>query len=196
MRRRARTDLDEPGAQRGGMDDRGKWHYRNLATYITNYPQGAYEDFDGEPDVQIDRVDLTTVHKTKGLEWRVAFVPSLAKRRFPSSMTGRQRKTGTGHRLAVSRVGQRLRGHAPAAAAERRADRPRRRFGTTHALVQRARRLPVVRIRIPAAQAAPWSSANRSWWRRFATMSSFGRSCSRERPWVLIVWQFGQRAII
>jgi DNA helicase-2/ATP-dependent DNA helicase PcrA len=91
VRRRSRPDPDEPGTQRGGTD-RGEWYYRNLATYITNYAQGAYEDFDGEPDVQVDAVDLTTVHKAKGLEWRVVFVPSLTKRRFPSSMTGRQRK--------------------------------------------------------------------------------------------------------
>jgi DNA helicase-2/ATP-dependent DNA helicase PcrA len=90
VRRRSRPDPNEPGTQRGGTD-RGEWYYRNLATYITNYAQGAYEDFDGEPDVQVDAVDLTTVHKAKGLEWRVVFVPSLTKRRFPSSMTGRQR---------------------------------------------------------------------------------------------------------
>jgi DNA helicase II / ATP-dependent DNA helicase PcrA len=91
VRRRSRPDPDDPGAQRGGTD-RGPWYYANLATYIINYAQGAYEDFDGEPDVQVDAVDLTTVHKAKGLEWRVVFVPSLTKRRFPSSMTGRQRK--------------------------------------------------------------------------------------------------------
>lgn len=52
----------------------------------------AYEDFDGEPDLtSVDAVDLTTVHKAKGLEWRAVFVPSLTKNRFPSSMTGRRR---------------------------------------------------------------------------------------------------------
>jgi DNA helicase-2/ATP-dependent DNA helicase PcrA len=90
VRRRSRPDPDEPGAQRGGQD-RGLWYYRNLAVYIANYANGAYEDFDGEPDVQVDAVDLTTVHKAKGLEWRVVFVPSLTNRRFPSSMTGRSR---------------------------------------------------------------------------------------------------------
>ncbi|MGH3303273.1 MAG: ATP-dependent helicase, partial [Streptosporangiaceae bacterium] len=89
VRRRSRPDPDEPGAQIGGQD-RGSWYYGNLAIYISNYAKGAYEDFDGEPDVQVDAVDLTTVHKAKGLEWRVVFVPSLTSRRFPSSMTGRQ----------------------------------------------------------------------------------------------------------
>ncbi|MGH3265474.1 MAG: PD-(D/E)XK nuclease family protein, partial [Trebonia sp.] len=88
VRRRSRPDPDEPGAQRGGQD-RGAWYYRNLAIYVTNYAHGAYEDFDGEPDVQVDAVDLTTVHKAKGLEWRVVFVPSLTGKRFPSSHTGR-----------------------------------------------------------------------------------------------------------
>jgi DNA helicase II / ATP-dependent DNA helicase PcrA len=88
VRRRSRPDPDEPGTQRGGQD-RGTWYYHNLATYITNYARGAYEDFDGEPDVQTDAVDLTTVHKAKGLEWRVVFVPSMTKNRFPSSKTGR-----------------------------------------------------------------------------------------------------------
>jgi DNA helicase II / ATP-dependent DNA helicase PcrA len=89
VRRRSRPDPDEPGAQIGGQD-RGNWYYGNLAIYISNYAKGAYEDFDGEPDVEVDAVDLTTVHKAKGLEWRVVFVPSLTSRRFPSSMTGRQ----------------------------------------------------------------------------------------------------------
>jgi DNA helicase-2/ATP-dependent DNA helicase PcrA len=90
VRRRSRPDPDEPGAQIGGQD-RGSWYYGNLAIYISNYAKGAYEDFDGEPDVLVDAVDLTTVHKAKGLEWRVVFVPSLTKSRFPSSKTGRPR---------------------------------------------------------------------------------------------------------
>ena len=88
IRRRSRPDPDQPGAQIGGQD-RGTWYYGNLAIYVANYAKGAYEDFDGEPDVLVDAVDLTTVHKAKGLEWRVVFVPSLTKNRFPSSRTGR-----------------------------------------------------------------------------------------------------------
>lgn len=88
LARRSRPDPEEPGAQRGGQD-RGIWYYRNLAIYIANYANGAYEDFDGEPDVHVDAVDLTTVHKAKGLEWRAVFVPSLTRNRFPSSKTGR-----------------------------------------------------------------------------------------------------------
>ena len=63
----------------------------NLAIHIANYAKGAHEDFDGEPDVSVDAVDLTTVHKAKGLEWPVVFLPSLTNRRFPSSKTGQAR---------------------------------------------------------------------------------------------------------
>ena len=90
VRRRSKPDADQPGSQIGGQD-RGAWYYGNLAIYIANYAKGAYEDFDGEPDLSVDAVDLTTVHKAKGLEWRVVFVPSLTKSRFPSSKTGRPR---------------------------------------------------------------------------------------------------------
>jgi DNA helicase-2/ATP-dependent DNA helicase PcrA len=87
VRRRARPDADVVGEQVGGQD-RGDWYYKNLAIHIVNYAQGAYEDFDGEADIELDAVDLTTVHRAKGLEWPVVFVPSMTARRFPSSKTG------------------------------------------------------------------------------------------------------------
>lgn len=85
--RRSRPDATTPGEQVGGQD-RGVWYYQWLAIHIANYAKGAYADFDGEPDVTVDAVDLTTVHQAKGLEWPVVFVPSLTSRRFPSSKTG------------------------------------------------------------------------------------------------------------
>jgi DNA helicase II / ATP-dependent DNA helicase PcrA len=87
VRRRARPDPDVPGEQVGGQD-RGVWYYRNLALHIINYAQGAYEGFDGEADFELDAVDLTTVHRAKGLEWPAVFVPSVTAKRFPSSRTG------------------------------------------------------------------------------------------------------------
>jgi DNA helicase II / ATP-dependent DNA helicase PcrA len=90
VRRRSRPDPDSAGQQIGGQD-RGSWYYTNLAIHIANYAKGAYEDFDGEPDVSVDAVDLTTVHKAKGLEWPVVFIPSLTRRRFPSAKTGQAR---------------------------------------------------------------------------------------------------------
>jgi DNA helicase-2/ATP-dependent DNA helicase PcrA len=53
-----------------------------------NYANGSYDDFDGEEDLFADGVALGTVHGAKGLEWPVVFLPSLTKRRFPSSRTG------------------------------------------------------------------------------------------------------------
>jgi DNA helicase-2/ATP-dependent DNA helicase PcrA len=87
VRRRARPDPDAPGEQVGGQD-RGIWYYRNLALHIINYAQGAYEGFDGEADFVLDAVDLTTVHRAKGLEWPAVFVPSVTANRFPSARTG------------------------------------------------------------------------------------------------------------
>lgn len=88
VRRRARPDPDAPGEQVGGQD-RGHWYYRNLALHIVNYAQGAYEGFDGEADYELDAVDLTTVHRAKGLEWPAVFVPSITANRFPTTRTGR-----------------------------------------------------------------------------------------------------------
>ncbi len=88
VRRRARPDPDAPGEQVGGQD-RGTWYYRNLGLHIINYAQGAYEGFDGEADYVLNAVDLTTVHRAKGLEWPVVFLPSLTANRFPTSRTGK-----------------------------------------------------------------------------------------------------------
>jgi DNA helicase-2/ATP-dependent DNA helicase PcrA len=87
VRRRARPDADAYGEQVGGQD-RGDWYYKNLAIHIVNYAQGTYEGFDGESDFELDAVDLTTVHRAKGLEWPAVFVPSMTARRFPSARTG------------------------------------------------------------------------------------------------------------
>jgi len=88
VRRRARPDAEVGGEQVGGQD-RGDWYYRNLGLQVINYAAGEYEGFDGEPDFALDAVDLTTVHRAKGLEWPVVLVPSLTKNRFPSSRAGR-----------------------------------------------------------------------------------------------------------
>jgi len=87
VRRRSRPDPDLVGEQVGG-EDRGTWYYSNLGLYILNYAQGAYEGFDGEDDFDLDAVDLTTVHRAKGLEWPAVFVPSMTRGRFPTRRTG------------------------------------------------------------------------------------------------------------
>lgn len=87
VRRRARPDAATPGEQVGGQD-RGDWYYRNLAIHIVNYAQGTYEGFDGEADFELNAVDLTTVHRAKGLEWPAVFVSSMTAKRFPTTRTG------------------------------------------------------------------------------------------------------------
>lgn len=88
-KRRSHPDADEPGKMRGGQD-RGEWYYKMLAIYIVNWARGAYEGFEGEENVDLDAVDLTTTHQAKGLEWPIVFVPSLTGKRFPSSRTGQR----------------------------------------------------------------------------------------------------------
>ena len=91
VRRRARPDADVAGEQVGG-EDRGTWYYKNLGLHVINYAGGAYEGFDGEPDFAMNAIDLTTVHRAKGLEWPVVFVPSLTANRFPTAKTGQQQQ--------------------------------------------------------------------------------------------------------
>jgi DNA helicase-2/ATP-dependent DNA helicase PcrA len=85
---RARKDKNNPGEQVGGQSG-GVWFYKNLAILLTNYAVGSYDDFAGEEGHLDDAVAVGTVHGSKGLEWPVVFLPSLVKKRFPSSMTGR-----------------------------------------------------------------------------------------------------------
>lgn len=87
VRRRARPDDETRGEQVGGTD-RGYWYYKHLGIHIVNYANEAYGDFDGEPDVGLDAVDLLTVHSAKGLEWPAVFLPSMTANRFPTKRTG------------------------------------------------------------------------------------------------------------
>jgi DNA helicase-2/ATP-dependent DNA helicase PcrA len=89
--KRARPDSTVEGEQVGGQD-RGEWYYRNLATFILNYASGEFNGFEGEEDLLIDAVDLTTVHSSKGLEWSAVFIPSLTANRFPSMYSGRSQE--------------------------------------------------------------------------------------------------------
>jgi DNA helicase-2/ATP-dependent DNA helicase PcrA len=81
VRRRARPDAQDPSAQVGG-EFGGIWYFRNLSRYLNNFAYGGYEGFEGEPEIDVDAVDLLTVHGAKGLEWPVVFIPSLTVGRF------------------------------------------------------------------------------------------------------------------
>jgi DNA helicase-2/ATP-dependent DNA helicase PcrA len=68
--------------------DRGRDYFRALHSYLLHYARDAYEEFEGEPAVDLDAVDILTVHQAKGLEWPVVFIPSLVDGRFPSRRAG------------------------------------------------------------------------------------------------------------
>ena len=88
VRRRARPDEKVHGEVVGGQD-RGPWYFRWLAIHIQNWALGAFEGFEGEEKFTLDAVDVTTVHKAKGLQWPVVFVPCVSAKRFPSTNTGK-----------------------------------------------------------------------------------------------------------
>lgn len=69
-------------------DDRGKTYFRALHNYLLHYARDAYEEFEGQPAVDLDAVDILTVHQAKGLEWPIVFLPSLVQGRFPSRRAG------------------------------------------------------------------------------------------------------------
>ena len=90
VNRRSRW-IEENGDRRWRTGrNRGKRYFEALANYLVHYAHDAYEDFDGESADSVDAVSVMTVHQAKGLEWPVVFMPALVKRRFPSSMSGRQ----------------------------------------------------------------------------------------------------------
>ena len=87
VHRRSRRDTASRGEQVGVSWT--PWYYKNLAILLVNYAAGSYDNFDGEEDLAGDAVALGTVHGAKGLEWPVVFLPSLTKRRFPSTRAGK-----------------------------------------------------------------------------------------------------------
>lgn len=69
-------------------NDRGRDYFRSLHNYLLHYARDAYEEFEGEAAIDLDAVDILTVHQSKGLEWPVVFMPSLVQGRFPSRRSG------------------------------------------------------------------------------------------------------------
>jgi len=86
-RRGRYVEEDGVSKYRGG-NDRGKTYYKYLLSFLQHYARDAYEEFEGEESVELDAVDILTVHQAKGLEWPVVFVPCLTKGRFPSKRSG------------------------------------------------------------------------------------------------------------
>jgi DNA helicase-2/ATP-dependent DNA helicase PcrA len=88
VHRRGRKTTDGGKISFHAGRDRGKPYFQALHNYLLHYARDAYEDFAGEPDAELDAVDVLTVHQAKGLEWPIVFLPSLVKGRFPSQRAG------------------------------------------------------------------------------------------------------------
>lgn len=83
--------VEEGGTRRfRGGRDRGKPYFQNLHNFLLHYARDAYEDFEGERTVELDAVDILTVHQAKGLEWPIVLMPALVDGRFPSRRTGQE----------------------------------------------------------------------------------------------------------
>ncbi len=90
--RRTRVDRDTNGQRSVASGLSGGEHFlERFVQYVDFYARGAYNDFTGEHDPDLDAVTITTVHSAKGLEWPVVCVPALTAKRFPSGFAGEQR---------------------------------------------------------------------------------------------------------
>lgn len=91
VQKRSRQSTEITEVQIGAGDQKA-FYFTNLASLMLNVAVNNYLDFEGEEDLLTDSVELTTVHSAKGLEWDIVFLPSLTKRRFPSSNSGKRRE--------------------------------------------------------------------------------------------------------
>lgn len=90
--------------------DRGRDYFRALYNYLLHYARDAYEEFEGEATVDLDAVDILTVHQAKGLEWPVVFLPSLTQGRFPSRRAGQAQEWLLGEDVFPKAVRKRYEG--------------------------------------------------------------------------------------
>jgi DNA helicase-2/ATP-dependent DNA helicase PcrA len=74
----------------GGRKRNWNRDLKGLCWYMNLYATSSYEEQEGDDVSGVNAIQLMTVHQAKGLEWSVVFIPSLVKRRFPSSMVGRR----------------------------------------------------------------------------------------------------------
>lgn len=85
------TDF-ETASLMGGRKRKWDRDFKGLHWFINAYATSSYEEQVSEDNRGINAVQMLTVHQAKGLEWPVVFIPSLVKRRFPSTMVGRERE--------------------------------------------------------------------------------------------------------
>jgi len=76
----------------GGRGQKRETEIKNLCWFMNTYANTSYEEQTAEDFRSVNAVQIMTVHKAKGLEWPVVFLPSLTNKRFPSTMSGRTGK--------------------------------------------------------------------------------------------------------
>ncbi|RUW61853.1 ATP-dependent DNA helicase [Mesorhizobium sp. M7A.F.Ca.US.008.03.1.1] len=64
--------------------------YESFAAFLRHQAEGAYGESSGQDErfVSPDAVQILTIHRAKGLQWPVVFVPQLVRNRFPASKRG------------------------------------------------------------------------------------------------------------
>lgn len=64
--------------------------YESFAGFLRHHAEAAYGEAAGQDErfVSPDAVQILTVHRAKGLQWPVVFVPQLVRNRFPSAGRG------------------------------------------------------------------------------------------------------------
>jgi DNA helicase II / ATP-dependent DNA helicase PcrA len=64
--------------------------YESFASFLEHQAEDAYGQSTGaeEKFVSLDAVQILTIHRAKGLQWPVVFVPQLVKNHFPASPRG------------------------------------------------------------------------------------------------------------
>lgn len=64
--------------------------YESFAGFLRHQAAGAYDQSTGTEErlVSVDAVQILTIHRAKGLQWPVVFVPQLVRNRFPPAGRG------------------------------------------------------------------------------------------------------------
>lgn len=64
--------------------------YESFAGFLRHQAESAYEEALGNEEkfVAPDAVQILTIHRSKGLQWPVVFIPQLVKNRFPAARHG------------------------------------------------------------------------------------------------------------
>jgi DNA helicase II / ATP-dependent DNA helicase PcrA len=64
--------------------------YESFAGFLEHQAEAAYGQSTGSEErfVSLDAVQILTVHRAKGLQWPVVFVPQLVRNRFPPARHG------------------------------------------------------------------------------------------------------------